>query len=499
MTSQNSKSAISQYSLWVGRSVLFLGLGDLLIRSQGMVLFPIFARKLGAYDYGIWSLVLITVTVASLIAGLGLGSSMIRYLAKEKGKEGLREGFYSIFFTVLLSSTILASVFFLIAEPFTLGLIGDSSVLLIIQIAALAPILDTTIQVVLTYFTTTRQMKKLAFFRLGSFSFNVVFIGCALLLGHGLLGTVSAMVLSKILFLFIPLLIVISQIGFSFPRFVELKPYLKFGIPLIMVGGFGWIIASCDRYVIGYFLDATSVGIYSAGHGLGILPALLATPIGLVLYSSTSKSYDEGNEVEARNLLGNGLKYYLMFAIPAASGLSVLAGHILSVVGTTEFIPGSAIVPFIAFGIVCMMCFSLVAERILTLVKKTTLIAGSLGIAALLNIALNFILIPRIGVVGAAIATLIALMWLLIPVSLASKKYLTINFNFTYIARTLFSSAIMSFVIFIIPLQEGLISLLILVIVGALTYLITMFLTRGITLRDIRYLRELVLSRRKEA
>ena len=73
--------------IWFGRSGLSIGNSDLLVSLQGLILLPILDRSLGTDGYGIWSVILVTISLAGLIAVMGLGSSMIRHLSVEKEKE----------------------------------------------------------------------------------------------------------------------------------------------------------------------------------------------------------------------------------------------------------------------------------------------------------------------------------------------------------------------------------------------------------------------------
>ena len=88
---------------------------------------------------------------------------------------------------------------------------------------------------------------------------------------------------------------IISHIGFAWPDFSVLRPYLAFGLPLLPIGLFDTLINSSDRYVIGFFKGATSVGIYSATYSIGLLAIVSIFPIAYILSPTIFKLFDEGN------------------------------------------------------------------------------------------------------------------------------------------------------------------------------------------------------------
>jgi O-antigen/teichoic acid export membrane protein len=125
------------------------------------------------------------------------------------------------------------------------------------------------------------------------------------------------------------LFVIISQIGIKLPNFTEIKPYLAFGLPMLPSYLFTWIINSSDRYVIEYFMDFASVGVYSASYSIGGIILMFMGPISMVLYPTMLKLWEEDKIEEVKTHLQYSLKYYLMLAIPATFGLSVLAKPLL--------------------------------------------------------------------------------------------------------------------------------------------------------------------------
>ncbi len=226
-------------------------------------------------------------------------------------------------------------------------------------------------------------------------------------MGFELLGVIFAVLIVQSLLFLISIFKIVSQIGFKAPRFKYIRDYLKYSVPLTPNSLIRWVTDSSDRYMVSYFLGLSQVGIYSASYAIGNLIHLFITPIQLILFPELSRLFDEGKIDEIKTYLSYSLKYFLLITIPAVFGLSALSKPILEILTTQEFIYGSIVIPFIAVSGLLAGIFQIVIN-ITHLVKKTKFNLYIHSFAALLNIIFNFFLIPSIGIIGAAIATLIS-------------------------------------------------------------------------------------------
>jgi len=205
------------------------------------------------------------------------------------------------------------------------------------------------------------------------------------------------------------------------------------------------------------------------------------------MLATLSRLYDEGKIAEVKTILSRSLRYSLMLVIPSVFGVSVLSKPLVLLFTTAEFADASpAIVPLIAsaaavFGIASITVYSL------QLTKKTKLVATTWLIAALANVGLNLVLIPRLGIVGAAIATLLSFTFTSIAVNYLSFKSLPIIIDWFFILKSLIASAVMAAVIWLVA-PYGLIATVLWIITGAAIYFCVLFLLRGLTVEEIKSL-----------
>jgi O-antigen/teichoic acid export membrane protein len=282
----------------------------------------------------------------------------------------------------------------------------------------------------------------------------------------------------------------ISEIGIKIPKFTHTREYLTFGLPTVPGNLSSWVVNSSDRYVIGIFLGAAFVGYYSPGYALGSMILMFLAPLSFMLPAVLSKYYDENNMNEVKTVLRYSLKYFLLLAIPATFGLSLLSKPLLTILSTPEIASqGYLITPFVAVSAL-LFGASVVINHILVLEKKTKITGTIYIIIAILNLGLNLIFIPYIGILGAAITTLLAFALAFILTTYYSFKYFKFDIDFYFVLKSVFASIIMSLVI-IKWNPLGLLNVLIVIGVCAVVYVAILLLLKGIEKEEFKFFKEL--------
>jgi len=462
-----------------------IGATQLLLRLVGLILIPIITKTLGAYQYGIWAQISVTISLLTPLAMLGLSATLVRFLAGEKEKDKIRDGFFSVVAVIILSGSLLSALLFCSSDFLASTVFGDINASYFVKAASFLVLISALDGITLTYFRTFGQIKTYTILTVLKSVGELCLIAGLLVSGFGLLGAIIALLIVGSISFAIAFSLTISQIGFKLPDFSELKPYLRYGMPLTPHVMTMWTVHSSDRYIIGYFMGMAAVGVYSAAYAMGSLILFFLTPLQLILFPTISKLYEEGRVEEVRNYLKFSLKYFLVFAIPSAFGLSVLAKPLLRILTTPEFVSGSIVVPFVAFGVITFGIFQLFMN-VIHLAKKTELNLILSGMAAISNIFLNIILIPYIGIVGAAIATLISYSVLAALTVFVSFKYLRFEIDWSFILKSTISSIIMALLILKVnPIDVF--QVLAALGIGAVAYFALIILLKGVTKAELKF------------
>ena len=479
------------YKLFAQR-VGLVGVTNVIVSSRGLILIPILTKTLGADAYGVWSIIMVTISLLSPLALLGLTSAMIRFLAAEKDKNKIQEGFYSVLFAVFFAGLVLSLGIFLLSDTFAVTILKDISVAPLIKIASVVILLQTLDLVSLEFFRTLGRMKKYSALMLLQTFAEVGLVAYFVLSGYGLFGAVVSLLISRGIVLLISAFFIFKEIGFRLPRFYGLKEYLKFGLPLVPNMLFNWIIVGSDRYIIGYFMTISAVGIYSAAYNIGWVISLFIAPIIVILFPTISKSYDE-NEIEKVNTyLKYSLKCFLMLSIPSIFGILILSESILRIMTSPEFVSsGTVIMPFIAMSALFYGVQTFFGQ-IIMLFKKTNIYALLFAVSGTCNIISNIVLIPVFGILGAAIATLLAYALFMVLCVFISFRYLVFDAPWVSILKSVVSSILMSVIIWILnPLQAQAIGVLILIVVGGMAYFGMLFLLKTFEKEEIDILKQI--------
>ena len=482
-------STIEEY-IGYAKDIGFVAAAQIAVSLLLFVRLPILTKWLGASLYGTWSLIWVTIVLITPLATLGLGMAMIRFLAAERDVDRIRERFLSVVFTVFLAGVVVSLILILCSDLFASSILGDINSSHLIRLASFMILTQALSQMSIAFFRTFRQMKWYSALLVTKAAAQVGLMVYLLLLGWDLRGVIVAVLASDILCIAIAFSVALRQIGFRFPRFTEMNDYLKYGLPLVPTSAMLWIMSSSDRYIIGYFMQAKDVGIYAAAYSLAHINSLFLGPLQTILLPTVSKSYDNGDMAKTRTYLKYSLKYLVMLSIPAAFGLSVLALPLLRILTTMEFTSGSMVVPFIVLGLVIFE-FHRICLYIFYLVKKTYWVARLLIISAALNIGLNLLLIPHLGILGAAVATLIAYAVLGILTVVVSFRYFKFDLGFSFIMKSIMASAIMALAVWLLN-PVSIIWVIISILLGVVIYSAMILALRGFNKKELSLVKDLL-------
>ena len=372
---------------------------------------------------------------------------------------------------------IISLLLFFLSDFVASNIFKDVSLSLYFKLASVLVLFNAIYQLFINFFRAKRKIGLFAIIGVIHNVFQVSIIVFFLLLGYKLTGVIIALIIDGALFGLITLFITLRQIGFQIPRFSHMKSYLRWGAPLTPNDAIFWILTTSDRYIISYFLGVGATGIYNAAYSIGNYASFALMPLSIVLFPNIVKTYDEGNRNLTRNYLTYSLKYLMMIAIPCAFGLSILAKPLLNILTTPEFVSGTIVVPLIAFGAV-LSCVFQISSAVINLAGKNQLVPIVLGIGAGLNVLLNVILIPHMGILGAALATLVAYAVLGMLALIVSRRFLKFDIDTPFLVKSFFASAVMAFCIWLMN-PNSIAKVVVSIFAGVIVYSATMLLLKA--------------------
>ncbi len=385
---------------------LVYSLGNISTKIVGLLLLPLYTGKLSLLNYGRFTILEVTMTFLTMVLGLRITSAMMRWSAETNDKSEQGKILFNTYFILVINGVLIN----LIASPLKADLSNfffDSTLyenFFIIIFAVVS--LEILNQVPMNLFRFRGKpviysiifVSKLTIVLLSNIFFLVY-------LDSGIIGIFYSQLIANVLVLFFTFPVLLRNFTYKYD-FVLLKEMLVYSIPLIFSAISVQLLAIADRFIIKQLLDYTEVGIYSLGSKIaGVLNVFVVQAFALGFLPIAYKMLKDPNaDIFYRKIF----KYLVMILIFFALVLSLFSKEVLMIFARKpEYLEAYKIVPFLTIAFVfkgLQYMFMLGFHY----VKKTKYIAYIVSSVLVVNIALNYLMIPVYGIWGAALATVVS-------------------------------------------------------------------------------------------
>ena len=255
----------------------------------------------------------------------------------------------------------------------------------------------------------------------------------------------------------------------------RVKPYLSYGVPVALALALNIALDAGDRFLIALFLGPEAVGVYAAGYGIadksvGLLCAWAAAAGAPMMMAAWEREGPEAVREVSRHLA----RTLLLIAAPAAAGLALVAQPLSEVmIGEDMRAQAASIMPWIALsGLINGFVLHYVSEAY-QLSHRTDLRAWLMLIPALANLALNAILLPWIGLMGAVYSTVACYALALLLLAGVARKLAPLSWPWRDFLKVAGACSAMAIAVRMAPSTGGMTELLMKASVGATIYVMT--------------------------
>ncbi len=361
------------------------------------------ARALGTSEYGVFAYILSIVGIFSIFSDMGVNGLLVRDTANHPER---RREYFATSFWIKISLVALTCLLLFICAP---HFIKIEAALYLIPIAGLLIIFDAVRDFIVAYI---RGLEKMEGETLIVTVLNVVLaiLGFTILVlypsAEALLIVYTASSAVATLVSIVLARKQIFQIRNSFQKNIA-QEIFKNGWPIALAGAFGLLMLNVDIIMLGLWRSASEIGLYAAGQK--IVQVLYSVPalISIAIFPTTAAIIKTGDMEKEKVLNEKSMSAIFLFVIPLVVGGILLGKPIFSFVFGPEYIEGAVAFSLLLVNIFFIFPGVIIANLVLAHNQQGKMFKYVIA-AALVNILLNIILIPKIGIVGAALATLVA-------------------------------------------------------------------------------------------
>lgn len=417
------------------------GAANLLSKGIGFLMIPVYTHYLSPSDYGTLELLDLTINITTMFIGMGLGSAIIRFYHKYENTEEKNEVFTTALIFVSLSCILVVILLEFLSFYFAKLILGNSGLFRYFQIVFVAMGLQTISTVPESLLLASKQSVKFSLISIATLisyiTFNILFL---VVLKMGIVGILLSMVITKIFNTSSLIIITFKKINLRFDL-NKLKEMISFGMPLIPASLSMFVIHFSDRFFIKQFCTLNEVGLYSLGYKFGmILSFLISIPIFRVW---DTQRFEIAKSDNAKKVFGRIFTYFSAVTIFAGLIISVYIDEIIEIIAASEYHGAVTIVPLIVLSYILFGIANFFTLGIM-ITNKTKYIAYTQISIAIINILLNYLLISRYGIIGAAISTLSSFLFLAVFNFIISQKLYAVPYEYGRVS-ILFVLAVVTF------------------------------------------------------
>ena len=416
----------------LGRHSAIYGLGGLVSRIIAVLLLPLYTSYLTTADYGnVETLVALTAVLVTLLRA-GISNAFFRFYFDSPEPDARRRVLRTAFWFTIATSTFGLVAGWILAPWIAdvLNLEGDDTATLV-RAAFVGLWAQMNFEQLTALFRV--EERSVAFVTASLANVAVTIAATVLLVvayDQGALGVIVGNFTGTLAVYLALLGYRREQLGLQFDREL-LRRMNRFGLPLVPSGLALWVLNFSDRFFLARLAGQDDVGRYSIGVRIASAMVLL-----LVAFRTAwpAFAYSIEDDREARRTYGFVLTYLLFVACWLSLALGVLAPWIVRMLARDEsFWPGADVVAPLAFAGAFWGAYTVVSIGIGRL-KRTQFNWVITGSAALVNVALNLILIPRYGIEGAAASAVAAFAFMFVVMAVYAQRLYPVPYQWRRVA-----------------------------------------------------------------
>ena len=417
--------------LWrLGKHSAIYGLGAVVSRLIGVFLLPIVTRYLTRADVGAVETLISLSVVLVIVLRMGISMAFFRFYFDAEDDAGRTTVVRTSFWFTMTMATFGLVAGWIFATQISNLLFATDSRASLVRAAFVLLWAQMNYEQLTSLFRVEERSVSYVAATLVNVIITVVSTILLVAVWHkGAMGVIVGNFTGTLAVYFVLLAYRRFQLGLEFDRGL-FRQMQHFGLPLVPSGIALWVIDLSDRFFLVRMKGLAENGLYSIG--VRISTAILLLLIALrTAWPAFAFSIKDDNE--AKRTYGFVLTYVLYAACWLSLALSLFAPWLVRLLTTPRFHRASEVVPLLVFGGTAFIAFNVMSIGI-GRAKRTQFNWVVTGVAAAVNVGLNFALIPPYGMIGAAISTLVAYLVMFLGMTVRAQQVFPVPYQWRRIA-----------------------------------------------------------------
>lgn len=397
----------------LARDTLVYGGAEFFFKLLAFWTFPLIAAAISPMEFGALELALTATSLLGLIANCGLNNAVQRFYWDEETTEAQKPVLVSSGLAALCVFVLSAAIAGLLAV-IVLSYAGKFPTIYIGWVGLLAAIVLMFSGQLVSYLldVTRLHMRPWRFVAIALVS-RVLTAVAGLVAVLWLATGVTGLLVAQALVMACTIPLALFAVRRDLTREIDLRSCRKlvqFGHPFIYAALAFWLFGSMDRWMLASMRSIDDVGIFSVAHRFASVILFVSMAFGLA-WSPFSIKVRTDYPAVYREIYVDVLVALLCVMLPVGGGIALFAPELISILMPSEYQGAAVILSVLAVGLILQASMQ-VSSLGISLERRTYLFARLSWIAALLNLVLNLFLIPRLGALGAALATSVCYIYL---------------------------------------------------------------------------------------
>ncbi len=429
----------------LSKSTAWYTLGNLFIRSINFVLLPLYSHILSTEDFGNYALLMSLYVLVSVFFLGGMQASLSKYYLEVDSTSEQKKIFSTIFNVVIVNGVIVYIIAFIFSKEISSVVLNSTSYSELVKLTFAVLFFDVLAYFILHLLKTKQLPQKVVVYSAVSAIINLLLnIYLVYYLKLGVEGIFYSQLCSSVILFAIMIPILKEEYSPFLIHKKLLRKIFSFALPLFAAGIFSSAVDVIDRFILEHFLGKSVVGIYSFSYRIAMIMNVFVisfrtawTPHSLNLFNSKKHYYSFGAILNKLLAISGIILLSVSFFSDELFKINIFGINLFN----RQYEAGIIILPFVLLGYLFNGISSFYSVYPYAAGKSYHLLISDI-LAFAVNLLLNFLLIPKYGMLGAAVATTLGFLFASFYLFRISSKAVKFQYNFSPLTVVITSTII---------------------------------------------------------